>query len=196
MTKKKPGNMRIREIIQAAVEEFLEKGYNGASMNSIAARAGLSKGGLYHHFSGKDEILMAANDEFARPVHDLVHRTAAVDNPVEALTLYIREYLHHWSTHEKELAFTFLTMTKIISCREMWPQMEDYSTGVVAFYESLFKKGIEKGLLRHHDTAARALTLMAALDGITAYLVMGHTFPLEKTVEHFLVTYIGDIEIK
>ena len=61
MTKKKAKEIRTEEIVQAAVQEFLERGYEGASMDNIARRASLSKGGLYHHFRSKDEILIYAN---------------------------------------------------------------------------------------------------------------------------------------
>ena len=51
MAKNEPKEVRVNEIIQAAIEEFIEKGYDGASMDQIAKRAGVSKGGVYYHFS-------------------------------------------------------------------------------------------------------------------------------------------------
>jgi len=45
MTKKAPRDKRIADIINAAVQEFVEKGYETASMESISERAGLTKGG-------------------------------------------------------------------------------------------------------------------------------------------------------
>lgn len=43
-------------IIPAAREEFLEKGFEQASMRSIAARAGMSAAGIYRHFSDKEAL--------------------------------------------------------------------------------------------------------------------------------------------
>jgi AcrR family transcriptional regulator len=74
MTRKQPKDARMAEIIDAAVSEFLAKGYEGASMEAIAERAGLTKGGLYHHFAGKDEILRAANRRFFEPIEALIHQ--------------------------------------------------------------------------------------------------------------------------
>ena len=56
MTQNLSKDQRISSILDAAIEEFLEKGYERASMEAIAKRAGLSKGGLYHHFINKDEV--------------------------------------------------------------------------------------------------------------------------------------------
>lgn len=46
-----------QEILRAAARLFQQQGYDGTSMNDVAAALRLSKGGLYHHFQSKDEIL-------------------------------------------------------------------------------------------------------------------------------------------
>jgi len=46
-----------QEILRAAARLFQQKGYDATSMNDVAAALKLSKGGLYHHFQSKDEIL-------------------------------------------------------------------------------------------------------------------------------------------
>ena len=43
-------------IEDAAVNLFMEHGYHGTSMRQIAERAGLALGGIYNHFSSKEEI--------------------------------------------------------------------------------------------------------------------------------------------
>jgi len=44
-------------ILRAAARLFQQQGYDATSMNDVAAALKLSKGGLYHHFQSKDEIL-------------------------------------------------------------------------------------------------------------------------------------------
>ncbi len=44
------------QIFQAAVEEFLEKGFREASMDRISARAGASKRTVYKHFDSKENL--------------------------------------------------------------------------------------------------------------------------------------------
>jgi TetR/AcrR family transcriptional regulator, cholesterol catabolism regulator len=46
-----------QEILRTAARLFQERGYDATSMNDVAAALKLSKGGLYHHFQSKDEIL-------------------------------------------------------------------------------------------------------------------------------------------
>ncbi|MDW7730622.1 MAG: helix-turn-helix domain-containing protein [Bacillota bacterium] len=43
-------------IIDAALDEFAEKDYEAASLNNIIARAGISKGSMYHYFANKEDL--------------------------------------------------------------------------------------------------------------------------------------------
>jgi AcrR family transcriptional regulator len=46
-----------QEILRTAARLFQQQGYDATSMNDVAAALKLSKGGLYHHFQSKDQIL-------------------------------------------------------------------------------------------------------------------------------------------
>jgi len=46
-----------QEILRTAARLFQQRGYDATSMNDVAAALKLSKGGLYHHFQSKDEML-------------------------------------------------------------------------------------------------------------------------------------------
>lgn len=47
------------KILPAAKEEFLEKGFEQASMRNIAAKIGMSAAGLYRHFANKEDLFAA-----------------------------------------------------------------------------------------------------------------------------------------
>src|SRR5438067_2031923 len=51
------------ELLAAALRVFARRGYREAGVDEIAAAAGYSKGALYWHFSGKEELLMALIEE-------------------------------------------------------------------------------------------------------------------------------------
>jgi len=50
------GEVTRLAIEEAALELFMEQGYHATSMRQIADKAGLALGGIYNHFSSKDEI--------------------------------------------------------------------------------------------------------------------------------------------
>lgn len=53
------GELTRQAIEDAAMQLFLEQGYHATSMRQIAERAELALGGIYNHFSGKEEIFEA-----------------------------------------------------------------------------------------------------------------------------------------
>jgi TetR/AcrR family transcriptional regulator, cholesterol catabolism regulator len=83
-----------QEILRTAGRLFQQRGYDATSMNDVAAALKLSKGGLYHHFQSKDEILYEimnhAMDITQERVIDPVRRIA---DPEQALRALIRLHI-------------------------------------------------------------------------------------------------------
>ena len=60
-------NQKSRErILEAAMVEFADQGYRGASVNSICAAGGISKGLLYHYYADKDALYLACGEKCFR----------------------------------------------------------------------------------------------------------------------------------
>lgn len=57
------GQEAREELLAAALRVFARKGYGQAGVDEIAAEAGYSKGALYWHFSGKEELLLTLLEE-------------------------------------------------------------------------------------------------------------------------------------
>lgn len=63
-----------RQILEAALDEFTQVGYERSTLQNIAQRAGLTRGAVYHHFTNKAELLAelmqnAADEMTALVVH-------------------------------------------------------------------------------------------------------------------------------
>jgi len=58
------------ELVDIAADLFRMKGYSATSIDDIAKACGLSKGSLYHHFSGKEELALAALDQVHQHYRD------------------------------------------------------------------------------------------------------------------------------
>jgi AcrR family transcriptional regulator len=60
-------------LLDAALEVFARRGLRGASIDEIAAQAGFSKGAVYWHFAGKDELFLALLEErLDRPFREMI----------------------------------------------------------------------------------------------------------------------------
>lgn len=58
----RPGYDR-EQILEVAVQVFIEQGYDATSVAALAVRLGLSKSALYHHFASKEQLLEVALEE-------------------------------------------------------------------------------------------------------------------------------------
>jgi TetR/AcrR family transcriptional repressor of uid operon len=102
-----PGESTQERLVAAAAEVFAEKGYEGAGVQEIARRAGLTTGAIYSRYSGKAELLAEAIRDESRPQLDLL--LAGGDMPLSATEL-IRQagtslVTRDHSTHKQGLLF-------------------------------------------------------------------------------------------
>lgn len=80
-----------QEILRIAARLFYQRGYDATSMNDVAAKLKVSKGGLYHHFQSKDEILFdLMNHALDVTQERVVNRVRTIADPEEALRALIR----------------------------------------------------------------------------------------------------------
>jgi AcrR family transcriptional regulator len=52
----------LDRLLLVAAQTFTERGYDGTSMEDLARELGITKSAIYHHVSGKDELLRLATD--------------------------------------------------------------------------------------------------------------------------------------
>jgi len=82
-------------LMEAAAAEIYEKGYHGAALSDILARAHSTKGGLYHHFPDKRALAVSAMDFFFHSdMEELwIGPFRATDDPMTVLQQLIN-FLH------------------------------------------------------------------------------------------------------
>ena len=83
-----------QEILRTAARLFQQQGYDGTSMNDVAAALKLSKGGLYHHFQSKDEILFELMSHAMDITEErVIAPVEAIADPAERLRTLIRRHI-------------------------------------------------------------------------------------------------------
>jgi AcrR family transcriptional regulator len=86
----RPGN-DLEAVLRAAVEVFNERGYDGASMEDLSKRLGIAKSAIYHHVSGKEELLRMALDRALDGWSEAAEQARTLDAPaIERLEMLVR----------------------------------------------------------------------------------------------------------
>lgn len=73
-------------VLAIATRLFAEHGYEGTSIETVLQESGLSRGALYHHYAGKDELFAAVLEKVEKQVGvKILEATAGLTDPLEAL---------------------------------------------------------------------------------------------------------------
>jgi AcrR family transcriptional regulator len=102
--------LQRERLLRAAAREFAERGYAGASSESISRRAGMSKATFYEHFANKEECMLALFDlgaELVQAAMAEAARNAPVGDARERLRAGTRAFLGALAEHP-EFAQTLL----------------------------------------------------------------------------------------
>jgi AcrR family transcriptional regulator len=84
---------RRERILDVATEVFLEEGFANASMSTIAARLGGSKGTLYNYFKSKDDLFAAYVERRCLWQRDEMFAVEPGESPQEAVYRLARSFL-------------------------------------------------------------------------------------------------------
>ena len=89
------------KILQAALDLFAERGFDGASIRDIAKRAGVFHGLIKYHFESKEELWKSAVDFlFERQSREMANPEGYEDLPPrEQARDWIKRYVHYCARH-------------------------------------------------------------------------------------------------
>jgi AcrR family transcriptional regulator len=105
LTQKELGKMT--NIAKAAVKLFDEKGYLETSMDYISTAAKLSKGGIYHYFSSKNEILYFISTNFmALLLKDLEQELGKIEDNLSKIQFIISRHIGFYTKYIAEAKTT------------------------------------------------------------------------------------------
>lgn len=86
------GRARREQIIEVATTLFHERGFHATGIDDIGAAAGITGPGIYRHFAGKDEILIAVLDRMWMALREAIDAAATMP-PAEALDHLVRTHV-------------------------------------------------------------------------------------------------------
>ena len=168
---------RRKEIINATLEVFSERGYEATSMSQIAKLAGIGKGTIYEYFESKEEIILNAIKTWAEGMEGEVGKQLdGIDDPVERLRKFAHSSMEAFMS-DKRIMRLFLAMLEImLDSEKPYPQLiRETMQGVTKAIADILHEGVSRGIFRPDvlaDAEKIAVNFMAYLDGIGVYYYM------------------------
>ncbi len=147
-------------LLAVAVELFNERGYDGTSMRDLADRLGIAKSAIYHHVTGKEELLRLALDRALGGLTAVTGRARALPAPaIERL-----EYLVRGSVEVLEAESPYVTLLlRVRGNTEVERAALEQRRGVDRFVAELVAEAVADGDIRPDADAMTTARLIFGL---------------------------------
>jgi TetR/AcrR family transcriptional regulator, transcriptional repressor for nem operon len=184
---------RTRErIIRQAAPLFNQRGYEGSSMNEIMAATNLEKGGIYRHFSGKEQLAAEAFDyAWAEALQARRSDLESVENSVDKLKQYIENFVERRGSVPGGCPLLNTAMDSDDGNVVLRTRARKALEGWQDFLGAIIAGGIRKGEIRRDVAKAKLANLIiASLEGAIMIGRLEHSIePLRQAKAH-LDTYL------
>lgn len=184
---------RPAEILAAALEEFVERGYAGCKLEDVAGRAGVTKGTMYRYYRSKEALFKA----MVR--NNVIPHIAAFEDEISASRGSARELLeafaHGWMSCVYGSPISGLA--KLVMAESAnFPELarfyqEEVIERAVRALTRMLERGVKSGEFRRldMDSAARVLRAPLIMIGIWKHSML-KTDPRGLDEEKFIATYL------
>src|SRR5688572_12360780 len=149
-TRQRRKEARPQELLSAALELFVEKGFAATRSEEVALRAGVSKGTLYLYYPSKEDLLKAVIEQ--RLSSEIAAGAAEAASFTGTTPQLLRELLTQWwqRIYDSPVSGVFkIIVTEV----RAFPEIADFHRRAVvepgqALIGGLLKRGIERGEFR------------------------------------------------
>ena len=189
-------DFRKEQILNAAWECFVEKGYSETTMREISKRINASTGVIYNYFKGKDELLDAIQEssleQYRKAFDKMDHKSTAREAilgfinsrleccPVDVMKKSARGYIGLWSEAMKRQNIRNIFSSHYGLMRENLAK--------------LIKEGIKKGEIKADlDPDAIAGFFIAILSGLEVQMALIDGFDTEIYIENIKKIISGNL---
>ena len=157
---KTKGSVLPETILQAATHLFIERGFDGTSMNDIAEALGVTRTAVYYYYKNKEAILVALTDNITRVAAQLAEETARHDHlqPTEALRTLVSRHVRLIIDHGAQ--FRIVERSEEQLPREQRAAATNYRRGVLANFTAVIERGVRAGVFRPTDPQVTAFAIV------------------------------------
>ena len=191
------GEDRRQSIIDAALDLFAEKGFNGTRTREIAQKAGISETLIFQHFKSKEELYRAAFERriLHHPPVDSIVKAVETKDDVGIFCEIALHFIGHMHKDPREMRLSLYGALEGVKIRTHSPQSPSLSDSLAAYIEQRIQDGAFRKV--NPRLAARLF-----IDSIMMYLLdqkvslTGPSLPYsdEEAVETLAAIFLGGLK--
>lgn len=186
---------RREQILGAALAVFTQKGYHAANVSDVAAQAGVSQGTIYWYFESKEDLFNAAIlsvfDDFGQEWLSALEQCTTASEKLWALS----EAMEDFGQTAESLFMLFLNYWASSSNRQdaaqLWADLLGSYKDLTA---AIIEEGVQNGEFAPVDASALVWAILAAYDGLAAYLALMPDLDLARVNKVFVETLVKGLK--
>ncbi len=175
------GEKSLKErIVDVAWELFYEKGYDNTTVDEIIQKCGVSKGGFYHYFRAKDDLLDSLADKLDAQYENCVRNMKKEANSYEKL-IRLSEFLFRYIEDKIPVDILSLVLsTQVIKRGEKY--LLDHNRYYFKVLNVLVKEGQERGQIITSKPPSELVKYFALQERAILYdwCICGGNYPLSS----------------
>ena len=184
MAENKSINNSKSQILDAALEVFVKKGYSETRMDDIVEKSGLSKGAIYHHYKSKRDLFLSLIEhweQFSFP--NIFDKDLNKHTSSDILREIVRDIIKAF----KKNKHVFLAELEFWSLANHDADVRDKTkilyVKLLHLFKNIIKKGIERNEFKNIDIEIGSLSIMTSIQGIIWFSIFEES---ELSAEKYL----------
>ncbi|HEX9925520.1 MAG TPA: TetR/AcrR family transcriptional regulator [Anaerolineae bacterium] len=154
-----------RRILEAAINVFASKGYHDSRVDEIVEESHISKGGIYFHFPGKQQIFLAVVDEFSQLLEERLSTAIGQEaNGIQQVNAALRAGLETFGQY-RQLAKIFLVQAVGLGATFEKKRLE-INNRFAELIRTHLDRAVAEGDILPIDTQVAAYTWVGAINEI------------------------------
>jgi AcrR family transcriptional regulator len=182
-------------IAQAAKAVFAERGYQGATLEEIAQRAGMSKATIYIYYKNKDDLFLQVVEELVNTAMAITAEEATTSKPpIDKLYAMVRRKMEFYE-RERDFFRIYLNEKHGLEIAPKDPHKlalrEMYLQGIHTLAK-VIQEGMDVGVLRPMDSRRLAFFLQEMMSTIQVHRFQRKAkTSVEEDVEQLLELFLN-----
>jgi AcrR family transcriptional regulator len=166
---------RTAELLGAARRVFAEKGFHAATVDDIAAAAGVAKGTVYLYYKSKQDVYWGALEHGITELHNEIQtQLAAEQTPENKVRAFIEIKIRYFEMNRDFFRIYFSELGSGLSHpAQMPPQFEKMYLRQARLLEAALQQGIQSKAVRNIRTDTAAVAISDLIRGIIVQRLLG-----------------------
>jgi TetR/AcrR family acrAB operon transcriptional repressor len=201
MRRTKEESLITREnVLTAALEVFSRCGYSAARLEDIAQAAKVTRGAIYHHFAGKEELYKALVTERSSGINQLAEEILSQGGTsIEIIRRLLISLIEYLEENEEYRALLELAISKVELTEGLDSIRQDTVHGrrqLAAFFQDLLRQGIQAGEIRSDlQVESSAWGILSYMNGVGLIWIQDQeAFSLRDNAEQLVDILLKGIE--